>query len=95
MTAPVERGVCRHCGCREGAPCSLCRAEHGDCAWLTSERVVCAGSPCVRAEAQRKDRKRKPKPVSRFAHMGYGAICRIKRRESEQARKARRKGRAA
>ena len=95
MTADVQRGVCRYCGCREGSPCSLCRAKCDDCAWLTKDQTVCAGEPCVRADAERKARNKKPKPKSRFAGMEFGAICEVKRREERRARRSRGKGKAA
>jgi hypothetical protein len=89
----IQPGVCRHCGCTEGSPCSLCRLEHGDCAWSTRERLVCVGSPCIRAEGARVAAAKlaNRKPPSRFTGMGFGAICEIKQREE---RNARRRGRA-
>lgn len=91
----VTPGVCRYCGCTEGAPCWSCRQHHDDCAFSDRDRTVCQGPACVKAEAARIQALRKPRPRSRFAGMGYGAICEILREEQQAKRRGKRKRRAA
>lgn len=52
----VRPGVCRHCGCCEEEPCSLCMAHHGGCSFTNRQQLVCVGDPCVRAERMRVER---------------------------------------
>ena len=49
----------------------------------------------MKAEAARIQALRKPRPRSRFAGMGYGAICEILREEQQLKRRGKRKRRAA
>ena len=93
MTAPLEP-VCRYCRCTEAAPCWACRTGHEGAVWSNEERNVCAGPACMKAEAARIRALRKPKPRSRFAGWGKGAID-IQLGLEERARRRRKRKKAA
>jgi len=37
-------GICRYCGCTEGAPCLL---DDGTCAWLDEDQDLCTNPDCI------------------------------------------------
>ena len=92
----VTPGVCRYCGCTDGAPCWSCRQHHDDCAFRDRDRTVCQGPDCVKAEAARIQSLRKPRP---FDGWGPGAIRiekrRIRRNARQREARGQRKRRAA
>ena len=83
----VTPGTCRHCRCTEENACIL---HTGDtCWWTNDERTVCSNPSCIKAEQARVRALRLPKPRSRFAGWGKGAIWMELR--AEQRRRKRRK----
>lgn len=97
MSSAPTPGVCRYCGCREGDPCWVCRADSGEPCFTDDQHTVCRGPQCIKAEQRRLAALRLPKPRSRFHEliaMGYGkgaAGIQIKKEEALQRARRRKK----
>jgi hypothetical protein len=82
-------GVCRFCGCTEGARCRITRVDNKvfDCGWADNRHTCCSNQPClqkleplVRAYARAKITtlcicERQWKPLSKaFCHLCYARL---------------------
>jgi hypothetical protein len=52
----VAPNVCRHCGCSPEDPCSVCKADFGDCRLWGPSNTVCGSPGCRKAEQARQER---------------------------------------
>ena len=93
----IASGICRHCGCREGAPCRSCQLEHGDVCFTDRTRTVCVASECQRKDADRvrqlpqaRHRRHTPAEIEQIIRQERAA-----RRKASRERCRRKKPRAA
>lgn len=78
-------GRCRYCSCTEDNACRL--ADNEPCAWWDEERTVCSNPRCIRAElARTRQSAAPPRPRSKYAGWGYGAILEDLRRQRRRRR---------
>jgi hypothetical protein len=93
----LAQGVCRHCGCRQDAPCRACQLLFDGVCFTDRKRTVCAASECQRKEADRvrqlppaRPHRRTPAEITELIKQEQAA-----RRKVSRDRSKRKKPRAA
>jgi hypothetical protein len=46
MTAPIQPGTCRYCGCTDDREHRL--ADGDPCCWIDAKRTLCSAPGCIR-----------------------------------------------